>query len=487
MYNYDENKASIVQLEKYYKIQKKQQLYFKRLRFFLVFVLLGVSGYLFDQRPEVLSANKAFLALGIIWAGLIPSLQYLFDRQRPPVPFLPLIGIFYATTFGLPMFSAGKKVHYVWSLENVSEQALLLTLLGVAGMNIAFYFFKYSFFKKVTPIKLTKSYQISKLTTLLWVLLILHILNIYIPSIREIPSLGQFLRPVGYFCYGMFYILSKRGYLASVPTWILVSIFVPLEIIPIFISGALSPIMLLGLYMAIIVFHESKRIPIFLATGVVIFLLIFNPVKSEYRQLTWSSNRSEQLNSVEKAQLFIKLVIEHYSSSNFKQKSEGENSTIARTAHILVFSAVIEDTPNRVPYWQGQTYLPLATSFIPRIIFPDKPEEKTGNLFGRRYNYLSSDDSVTSFNLPWIVEMYANFGYLGVLIGMPLVGVVLVFLDKKLNNSSMNTLEFVAGATIIFQLVYQESNFSLMMGGVISLSVALYLLFNFVLSEQHKQ
>jgi hypothetical protein len=285
----------------------------------------------------------------------------------------------------------------------------------------------------------------------------------------------------------MFYILSKRGYLASVPTWILVSIFVPLEIIPIFSSGLLAPIMLLGLYMAIIVFHESKRIPIFLATGAVIFLLIFNPVKGEYRQLTWSSNRSEQLNSVEKAQLFIKLVIEHYSSSNFKQKSEDGNSAIARTAHILVFSAVIEDTPNRVPYWQGQTYLPLITSFIPRIIFPDKPEEKTGNAFGRRYNYLSSDDSGTSFNLPWIVEMYANFGQLGVVIGMSLVGILLAFLEQKLNNSNMNPLEFVAGATVIFQLIYQESNFSLMMGGVISLSVALYLLFNFVLSEQHKQ
>ncbi|MEY3333865.1 MAG: hypothetical protein RLZZ176_2168, partial [Cyanobacteriota bacterium] len=174
MYNYDGNPNTIAQQKKHYETQRKQQSYFQRLKFVLIVTLVGVSGYLFDQRPAVLTANKALLALGIIWVSLIPALQYLSDRQRPPIPFLPLVGIFYATSFGLPMFSAGTKVHYLWSLENVSEKALLLTLIGVVAINIAFYCFKYSVFQKIPALKLSQSYSITKLIILLWVLLILH-------------------------------------------------------------------------------------------------------------------------------------------------------------------------------------------------------------------------------------------------------------------------------------------------------------------------
>jgi hypothetical protein len=484
MYNYDGNPNIIAQQKKHYETQRKQQSYFQRLKFVLIVTLVGVSGYLFDQRPEVLTANKALLALGIIWVSLIPSLQYLSDRQRPPVPFLPLVGIFYATGFGLPMFSAGKQVHHAWSLENVSEEALLLTLIGVVAINIAFYYFKYSVFQKIPALKLSQSYSITKLIILLWVLLVLHILYLYIPFISQIPSVIHLLDPAGYIAYGMFYILYRRGYLPFIQSLILLGIFLPAEILPRFAGGALAQVMLLGLYMIIIIFHESKRIPIFMITGVLIFFFLVNPVKSEFRMLTWGNSQMQQLNYFEKAELFINIVTKYYSSSKFTQESDRNNLQLGRIAHILVFSEVIKDTPSRVPYWQGQTYLPLLTSWIPRAIFPDKPTENTGNQFGRRYNYLGSEDFGTSFNLPWIVEMYANFGQVGVLIGMSLVGILLAFLEQTLNHSNMNPLEFVIGSTILFRLVYQESNFSLMTGSVLTLSLSFYLLFKFFLTER---
>ncbi|MEY3332292.1 MAG: hypothetical protein RLZZ176_592, partial [Cyanobacteriota bacterium] len=280
------------------------------------------------------------------------------------------------------------------------------------------------------------------------------------------------------------YILYKRGYLPFFQSLILLGIFLPAEILTRFASGALAQLMILGLYMVIIIFQESKRIPIFLITGILIFFFLFNPVKGEFRMLTWGNPQMEQSNPIQKAKLFINVVIEYYSSSKFTQKSDRENTSLARTAHILVFSAVIEDTPNRVPYWGGQTYLPLVTSWIPRAIFPDKPTENTGNQFGRRYKYLGSTDFTTSFNLPWIVEMYANFGQVGVLIGMSLVGILLAFLEQTLNHSNMNPLEFVIGSTILFRLVYQESNFSLMTGSVLTLFLSFYLLFKFLLTER---
>ena len=497
MYDYDDNQSSLEQLQTQWKSlikeQKKQlanRRYFKRLRWFLLFALVAGSGYLLDNRPESLSLDKALLALGITWLGFLPSLQYLLDRNRPPMPFFPLVGIFYATSFGLPMFANAKAVSERWSVTSVSITALTIALIGIGGMNIAFFASKFTLWKQVSPIRLPEPYPIGRLLSLLWLLLLSHLTFIYIPSIREIPSIGQFLDPVGYVAYGMFYILFSRSKLPSIQAWILLIVCVPLEVIQRFTSGSLAQIMLLGLFIVIIIFHERKRIPVVFISVTLVFFFIFNSVKAEYRYLVWFGGQSSYLSAIEKAQLFIEIAIKHYQNSDLKSQDknylDSSDSVVSRTAHIILFSNVIEDTPTIVPYWGGETYLPLLTSLIPRALLPDKPIDNTGNKFGRRYNYLGSNDFTTSFNLPWIVEMYANLGRWGVLIGMSLVGLLLSFLDQKLNHTRMNSLEFVIGATILFRLIYQESNFSLMTGSVITLSLALYILFRVVLGGRRR-
>lgn len=497
MYDYDQTQPSPEQLQKQWKSilqERKKQLanrrYLKRLPWFLLFALVAGSGYLLDKRPASLSLDKGLLALGITWMGFLPSLQYLLDRNRPPMPFFPLVGIFYATSFGLPMFSSAKTIADRWSITNVSVTALTVALLGIAGMNLAFFSSKSSLWKKVSPIRLSESYSVGRLLPLLWLLLWSHLAFLYIPAIRQLPSIGHFLEPIGYLAYGMFFILFSRGILPSIQTWILMVLCVPLEIVQRFTSGSLAQLMLLGLFIIIVIFNERKRIPVIFISITLVFFLIFNSVKGEYRNLVWFGGAASHLSPVEKAQLFIDLALKHYQDQGLTSSNDhsvdSTDGVISRTAHIIVFSAVVDDTPAKVPYWGGETYLPLLTSFIPRALLPSKPIDNTGNTFGRRYNYLGSNDFTTSFNLPWIVEMYANFGAWGVLIGMSLVGLLLAFLDQKLNHSRMNSLEFVMGTTILFRLIYQESNFSLMIGNIMPLSLSLYVLFRFFLSNSRK-
>lgn len=496
MYDYGENNSSSELLQSYSnnvisQAQIANRRYFKRLFWFTLFALVAVSAYLLDQRLVSISIDKALLALGITWLGFLPSLLYLLDRNRPPMPFFPLVGLFYATSFGLPMFASDLKLPDRWSLTNVSSTALILVLLGIAGMTIAFFTSKSLLWKNFSPIRLPGPYPLGKLLTLLWLLLLSHLAFLCIPSVREIPSVGQLLDPIGYLAYGMFYIIWSRGYLSSPQIWLLLGVFLPLEIMQRLVSGALAQLMLLGLFMVIFIWYERKRIPITLVSITLIFFMAFNSVKGEYRYLTWAGGRFSQVSVMEKTQLFIDLAVRKYQyngiSSQDKNFYDSDfNSVVSRTAHIVVFSEVVKDTPTRVAYWGGETYLPLITSYIPRILFPDKPTERTGNNFGRRYNYLGSYDYTTSFNLPWIVEMYANFGDLGVLIGMPLVGLLLAFLEQKLNRPGMNPVEFGIGATVLFRLVYQESNFSLMTGSVITLSLALYVLFKVCLGSQRR-
>jgi hypothetical protein len=62
---------------------------------------------------------------------------------------------------------------------------------------------------------------------------------------------------------------------------------------------------------------------------------------------------------------------------------------------------------------------------------------------------------------------------------MPLIGTFLAFLDQKFNRHNTNFLEFLIGATVLFRLALQESNFSLMVGGILMLTLSFYFVFNF--------
>jgi photosystem II stability/assembly factor-like uncharacterized protein len=179
-------------------------------------------------------------------------------------------------------------------------------------------------------------------------------------------------------------------------------------------------------------------------------------------------------------QLWIsrKSSIESSSEKTFPIILSGKLGAIFhRMSHLWLFHVVDAKSPNEVPYWNGKTYRPLFTSFIPRLIYPNKPEERFGYEFGYRYGFIKKSDTHMSINLPWIVELLSNFGRWGVIWGMALVGIFLAFLDRLFNSKGMTELEFIVGMAIIFPLVVPESNLSLMVGSILPLFVSLYVYF----------
>ena len=128
---------------------------------------------------------------------------------------------------------------------------------------------------------------------------------------------------------------------------------------------------------------------------------------------------------------------------------------------------MVDDTPQKVPFLSGESYKPLMTAVVPRLIWPDKPEERFGNTFGKRYGFLpEAEDGTNSVNCPWLTEMYANFGVTGVMVGMFVVGLMIAALEWFLCHWTMTPYEQIIGASILFPLFYQDSNFSLMVGSV---------------------
>jgi len=184
---------------------------------------------------------------------------------------------------------------------------------------------------------------------------------------------------------------------------------------------------------------------------------------------------------MERAKIFYETTQESWTRKKDFEVSVLEPLIHRLSGHLLLTKGV-ERTPSSVPYWYGETYKLTLTNLVPRIIWPEKPREAAGQKFTHRYEMIAPENTTTAINLPWVVEMYANFGRMGVIIGMVLTGGLLALLSVFFNRSRMTPLEFVVGAAIVFPLVYPASNFSLMTSTLPQLTLALWLYFRFSLT-----
>ena len=137
-----------------------------------------------------------------------------------------------------------------------------------------------------------------------------------------------------------------------------------------------------------------------------------------------------------------------------------------RINHLGALGYIIRVTGKDIPFAEGQTYYPLLTKLIPRVLWKDKPLEHTGNSFGRRYGILHSSDKVTSVNLPIIVEGYMNWGWYGVVFSALFVGLVLRLVWAFWIGNRRAVGNNVLGMVVVLAAINQESNLSLVMGGV---------------------
>jgi hypothetical protein len=202
---------------------------------------------------------------------------------------------------------------------------------------------------------------------------------------------------------------------------------------------------------------------ILIAGGVA--FLVLRPVQVPFRTLTWSGGEAESRTLTAKATLFLKTAGQLLAGEELTY-ADALQVSLFRLAHLMTFAEIIERTPAEIPFWGGETLYPLLFKPIPRLLYPDKPIESTGQTFGHLYGFLSPDDYETSYNLPQLVELYGNFGILGVLAGMFFLGVLYRMIQYIFVHSGMGLGAMVGGVYIFTRLLLIECALSLVIGGL---------------------
>lgn len=434
-------------------------------------------------RPDFVEPFAAVLFILTMWLGLLPCVIYLLERKQSPVPFLPLIGLFYIVFFALPPFlvkrewwSTGGPATdaYGITFERITTFTAALVFLGLAATIGMFYLCRDRWFGRLPRLTLPENYSRPKFRMILWALATAHVMFLYVPWLRSITPLAQAAAPVGFMTLGMLFVFLLRGEMRELEKVAYWGLLLPLEMFIHFYEGLITPIILNFVFLLTLYWHVKRKLGVILVLGVLAAFYVFPVLKlSNAFVAEPATAAAERIAGKIEALGLASLLL-----SRNAERQEEEDALIhaianknvmppilRRIALVVLLQYCVDWTPSRIPYIQGETLRNLVTNLVPRFLWRDKPPEVMGQWFGHHYRILLPTDQVTSMNLPWLVEFYINFGALGVIVGMAIVGAFIALLDRMFLSAESTDVETVTGWAVVFRLFYQESNLSLMVGG----------------------
>jgi hypothetical protein len=119
--------------------------------------------------------------------------------------------------------------------------------------------------------------------------------------------------------------------------------------------------------------------------------------------------------------------------------SEGLDYFIERISLKKYVEMIVERTGDDIAFQNGRTIEPLLYVFIPRFIYPDKPDSSmAGQLFNQEFRI--SGKSTTYIAMSQLGELYWNFGWTGMIVGMLSIGAVMASIATALRMDITQTL-----------------------------------------------
>ena len=323
-------------------------------------------------------------------------------------------------------------------------------------------------------------------------LLIAVIIFFYLIQVQNYFSfLSQIKYPLLLFSIGLCFDIFIKKDLKSFKSYFLIILI----ILPIFfdiLTGSYNfPFMIiLMLYVHYVIY--KKNINIFPFLIIALLFIYIHSGKYDYREQTWNKENLD-LSLIDKSKVFFNNYFKNQEiiiiDGNLQKKEAGNlgsfnNYRLERRIFHSYWSLLIvtKNTPEKIPYWQGYSYQILKSKIIPRIFWKNKPSDILGNEFGHRYNVLTPDSEVTkkdiatSWNMPLLNEFYVNFGNIGVLVGMFIIGVLMNLLTKIGSFRNDNNLEYFICFYLFIPLFFFESHLSLLFGAIIQSYIFLLIL-----------
>ena len=428
---------------------------------------------------------------GAFWAlCFVPAFVYLGTppARRPPIPFFPFIGIEFAMYFAIQGVVGSTNVYGRFELTRLGtvltpdmySKPIWLAFVGWSLLLVGYYLA--AAVMRSRPPRTVLEWDRRALARwgfrLLAFGVVVEIVQRLIGNPIAIRGVLYFGATLSLLALSLLTILSVRGQLARSQN---IAFYIGAAALLFLRAGtsATAQLVIIALTILFSVWVGGGKLSakwIWVGAVAALVFISIRGVANEHRKN--EAFAADELPLMERSSLLFSLLAQ-------RVEREGVGGTVlggwesvsARAALLDLFTDVIRQTPSVVPHWNGQTYWSLAGAVIPRFLWPNKPVKILGYAFGQRYGYLAPYDYTTTINMPYLVEFYANFGEIGVYLGMLLVGFIYRSVERIVNTPGQGVLRTVVGMGLLMPLINIESDFSLVFGGLFLTGVALYLLY----------
>lgn len=116
-------------------------------------------------------------------------------------------------------------------------------------------------------------------------------------------------------------------------------------------------------------------------------------------------------------------------SNSVMKGPERANTSFERLSLKGSVEMIVDGIEKGHQFQNGYTLIPMLTAFIPRIIWPEKLDVQTGQVLNKEFHV--STVAYTYISPSHLGEMYWNFGWGGIVVGMSAFGVLIGFLGGR--------------------------------------------------------
>jgi len=197
-------------------------------------------------------------------------------------------------------------------------------------------------------------------------------------------------------------------------------------------------------------FLVDKKIPRMWLAAALAFVLVAFPLLQANRAVRHQRESSHAEAAADLGAAFQQALAAKNEDSPAHQRSQ---TIFERVSLKDILEVMVTKTGHEVAYRHGDTLVSLLTTFIPRVLWPDKPGIQVGLLVAKEFFPQESDN--VNLSPSHLGEWYWNFGWLGVFLGMPITGGVLGLVGSRCNLSRGVTLTRVLTLLVTIQVLIQ--------------------------------
>ncbi|MEQ1796543.1 MAG: hypothetical protein ABL872_01255 [Lacibacter sp.] len=264
----------------------------------------------------------------------------------------------------------------------------------------------------------------------------------FVSGIMQIFIPGE-LKYVAYLFSKLLYVGALYTYFSDVKNRTLYLVSAGVAILAQSLAQGMFGELIYTLILAVMLLLLGKKIKTSYKFGIAtfgfVFIMLLQSVKTDYRTIAWKGDGSEN-----NAGTFFSLILDRISNPERFFDWTLMFPTVVRFNQGMIVGKVLDHVPNRAPFAEGETiFTALAASFVPRLLWPDKPMSGGHANMERFTGFIIQGYSM---NVSPMGEAYGNYGVNGGIVFMFFYGlffsVVLIVLLNQIKKTPTLVLWF---------------------------------------------